>query len=148
MTPKTASEDIGIVGVVDMRRQSLEPLGGQDVVQMRGAMGMAAQLGKQLTNRTVIGNGIVFWPHSPEPVAAVGPRPEPPPQVEVGLKALLLNVIEPLVIGLPDIQLGPGDRRARQVAHRSPDLHRLALTMQADVRAHFHDRRIIDVKRA
>jgi hypothetical protein len=73
---------------------------------------MAAELAQQLPDRSVVGDRVVFRLHAPEVVASVRSGAEHAAQVEVRLNALLLNVVEALVIGLPDIDLGVIDRLA------------------------------------
>jgi hypothetical protein len=60
----------------------------------------------------------------------------------------LLNVVEALVIGLPDIDLGVIDRLAVGPGDASLDQHRVAFLVEADIRAHRQFRRVGNVERA
>ncbi|MNL12406.1 hypothetical protein D3C87_1332730 [compost metagenome] len=64
------------------------------------------------------------------------------------MHTFLLHVVEPIVVGLPDIQVRAGDRPASRIQHSSADQRRFTLAVQADVCAVFVVRRIGHVERA
>ena len=97
--------DVGIVRVEDMGGQPVVILGADDVVQMRRAERMPAEVAEQVAHRPVGRNRIMSGPHGAEPVGAVRARHEDAAQIEIGLYALLLDIVESLVIGLPDVDL-------------------------------------------
>jgi len=105
-------------------------------MQMCRAIGMPAEAFQQLPDRSVIGNGIVEWLCTAKPIAAIGTGREDTPQVEVGLDALLLHIVEAVVIGLPDIDRHALDWIAIGVGDAAMHKHRLALAIQRNVRAH------------
>ena len=110
--------------------------GFDDVVEMRGSEGVAAEGFQELADGAVVGDRVEFRLHALEPVAAIRPGAEHAAQVEIGLDALLLDVVEAFVIGLPDVDLRIRKRRAVGGPDRTADQHRLALLVEADIGAH------------
>ncbi len=88
-----------------------------------------------------MGDRIVFWLHRSKPVAPIRPRAKQATEVEVGLDALLLNVIEALVIGLLDIKRRACDWLAFDVADMTVNHHIFPLLVEADIGSHRQFRR-------
>ena len=109
---------------------------------------MTAKFFQHGPDRPVIGNPIVFWLNAPEPVAAIGMTQKYAPKVEIRLNTLLLNIVEPFVIGLPDIQTGPFDGRTIHAGHLAVNDEGFAFSIQADVGSVFPCRRIRDMERS
>ncbi len=113
---------------------------------MRRAIGVSSQLTEQLSDRPIMRNRIVFWLDRAKPIVSVWPCAKQATQVEVRLDALLLNVIEALVIGLPDIERCARDRPAFDVADVTVNHHILPLLVEADIGSHRQLRRAGDVE--
>src|SRR5260370_26670495 len=103
---------------------------------MRRAIGVSSQLTEQLSDRPIMRNRIVFWLDRAEPIVSVWPCAKQATQVEVRLDSLLLNVIEALVIGLPDIERCTCNRLAFDVADVTVNHHVLPLLVEADIGSH------------
>src|SRR6478736_8476285 len=103
---------------------------------MRRAIGVSSHLAEQLSDRPIMGDWVVPWLHSAEPVAPVWPRAKQATQVEIRLDAFLLNIIEALVIGLPDIEGCARDRLALDIADATVNHHILPLLVEADIGSH------------
>ena len=83
---------------------------------MSWTVGMAAEFFQQLADRTVIGNWIGPRLRGPKPVTTVLLAVEYASQIKFRLDALLLNIVESVVIALPDIKASPLDGRALQAS--------------------------------
>src|ERR1700747_633483 len=103
---------------------------------MRRTIGMSSQLGEQLSDWPIMRDRIVFWLDRTEPVSSVWSRAKQAAQVEIRLDALLLNVIESLVIGLPHIEGCARDRLALDIADVTVNHHVLPLLVEADIGSH------------
>ena len=68
-----------------------------------------------------------------EPVAALIIRSKDATQIEIGLMPLLLNVIEPIVICLPNIDLSVWDRGPIGCQYGSFHQHGIAFLVEANV---------------
>src|SRR4029077_18110889 len=77
--------DVGIVGVEDMRDERLIAVRLQNEMQMRRGIGVSSQLAEQLSDRPIMGDWVVPWLHSAEPVAPVWPRAKPTTPAELPL---------------------------------------------------------------
>ena len=73
---------------------------------MRGSVWVPTEIFKQFADGTVCRDGIVPRPDSLEPIGAVSSGAENPTKIEIRLNALLLDIIETFVIGLPNIDFG------------------------------------------
>ena len=65
--------------------------------------------------------------HGPEVESPLGVGREHPTQVLLGLDSRLLDVVEAVVVGLPDVHAGTGDRLAVRPCHPALDPARRAL---------------------
>ena len=92
-----------------MRGQGVEPIGADDVMQMGGPERVPPQRVHQLRNGAISGDRVEFRLAAFEPVFPLRIRAKHRAPVEIGLDALLLPIIKPVVIGLPNIQPGVGD---------------------------------------
>tara|TARA_R110002020_G_scaffold77450_15_gene195528 strand:+ start:2526 stop:2861 length:336 start_codon:yes stop_codon:yes gene_type:complete len=86
--------------------------------------------------------------HGAEPVSAVFARAEHAAQVEIGLNALLLDVVETIVIGLPDVDDRALHRIALRIRDAPTDQHVFALLVEADIGSHLALGRSGNVERA
>ena len=116
-----------------MRRQCFKPFSFDNKMQMGRAEWMAPHLGEHFAHGSIIGDGIEFGPHGVEPVAAFIIRSKDATQIEIGLMPLLLNVIEPIVICLPNIDLSVWDRGPIGCQYGSFHQHGIAFLVEANV---------------
>ena len=80
-------------------------------------------------------------------VRPIIPGPQHTAQVEIGLDARLLDVVKSVVIGLPDIDLGPAYGVAVGIQNSSVNPQRSTFFIQTDVCLHRQFRCIGDVER-
>jgi hypothetical protein len=89
--------------------------------------------GQQLPDGTVVGDGVVPRDHGPEPEPALVVSVEEPAQIALRLDARLLDVVEAVLVGLPDVHRRPGQRCAvgagDLAGHQAPS----AFPVQRDV---------------
>ena len=107
---------------------------------------MTTEAPQELADRPVVEDRVVARLARPEPVFAGFVGGEHPTEVPVGLHALLLHVVEPVVVGLPDVDKGAPHRVASNVEHATADDHRLAFAVEADVGARGITRRLRHVE--
>ena len=86
-------------------------------MDVRGSVGMPSEPLEELSHRTIVGDRVEARLYRPEPIAPITVGREDASQVVVGLNALLLDVVESLIVGLPDIQLGANHGIQRARAH-------------------------------
>ena len=138
--------DVFIVRVEDVGGEWGKAAGGDDVVQMRRAVGVAPQGLEHLPDRAIGRDGVILGLDATKPVGAVATGAEDAAQVKFGLDALLLDIIKAFVVGLPDVDLGGGDGITFYVEDAPAHEHGLAFLVEADVGAHFQLRRAVNVK--
>ena len=129
-----------------MRDQGLEPRCFEDVVQVCGAVRMATEFLQHLPHRTIVRNGIEFRLHAFEVVGSVRACPENAPQIEIRLQTLLLDIVEALVVRLPDIDFGAIQWLPVR-AHNAPaHEHRFPFLVQTYVGPHRQFGRVRDME--
>ena len=92
---------------------------------------------KELSGRTIGGNGIWSWAKAVEIVATVLTSCEAPSEVEVDL-ILVLLVVEPVGRIVPDVQLRTLDRLPSQVVRNRPMHIGMITTRNAEYNAITH----------
>ena len=138
--------DVFIVRVEDVGGERGKTCGGDDVVQMRRAVGVAPQGLQHLPHRTIGRDGVILGLDAAKPVGAVATGAEDAAQVKFGLDALLLDIIKAFVVGLPDVDLGGIYGITFYVDDAAAHEHGLAFLVEADVGAHCQLWRAIDVE--
>lgn len=96
-------------------------------MQVRRAERLAAQRGQKRAHRAVLLDRIERRLHPAKPVFPRVIGAKRPAQVEIRLDAILLHVVKPFVFGLPDVDLGPRDRRT--IGAKDATLHKNWLTL-------------------
>src|ERR1700704_1270154 len=86
-------------------------------MDVRRAVRVPAHLAKQLSDGAVVGDRVEFRPDRFEPIRTVGIRGENTPKVHLRLKALLLNIIKALIIGLPNVEHSSRNRPPLRVRY-------------------------------
>src|SRR6266511_5654780 len=111
---------VGVAGDEHVGDQPLEAGGLDHEVDVRRPHDAAAGGGEQLAHRAVDRDRVGGRPDRPEAEAPVPVREQVPAAARV-LEVGVLDVVEALVVGLPDLEAGAGDGLAVQGADRSLD---------------------------
>src|SRR3984893_6554193 len=101
---------VGAAGHEDVRGQRAVPGGGHLEVDVRRAVRVARGRRQQRANRAVGRNRVVGRPDGAEPVGAILAGGEQATTVARRLHVRLLHVVKALVVRLPDVEYGAGQR--------------------------------------
>ena len=109
--------DRRVVTVEDMGSQRLVSLGRDTEMQMRGPFEPPPESVHQSADRPVLRQEVALRSHGAETEPAVRAGAEPAAQVVLRLAVRNLVLVEPLAVGLPDLDQRPGDAPAVEVAN-------------------------------
>ena len=124
---------IGTIGCKDMSDDRIVSGGRHNKMDVRSPVGMTPESAQQLAYGTIVGDGIVPRLHGFEPVFTVFVSRKHSTKVPVRLCAFLLNIIEAIIIGLPNINQSPGNGFSTCVDNSTFNSQRVALVVQTDI---------------
>src|SRR6266436_7144533 len=125
--------EIGVAGDEHMRHQLLDAGRGNHEMQMRRPPGVPALSLQHLADWTVMRDRIGGRLDGPEMEAAILVGVEPRAHREIANLVELLYVVVAVVVGVPNIDHGAGERPAVDGRDRTGDQHRVALHAAGDV---------------
>jgi hypothetical protein len=101
----------------DVRRHRLEAIRADDEMDVSRPVGIAVKRPEHLADRTIIWDRIVARVGGAKGIATLGVGLEEAAQIVIRLDARLLHVIKALGVCLPDVEEGPRDRTALNIAN-------------------------------
>ena len=90
-------------------------------MDVRRAPGMAAGRAQHRSDGPVGGDRVIHRQHGADQITALGVGAEPAAHVQLALEALVLRVVEPARLGLPDVEQRALDRLAVEVENPAAD---------------------------